>query len=582
MQWLNDSRSGLMLVVCIITLFLTVTSVTTVAEDTWIYKADMPTARGVVSGCVLDGRIYVIGGTPNASPITSAVEVYDSVLDAWTGVADMPSARCGHATCAVDGKVYVFGGLSPNVYSTAKTNVYAYDPERDTWTQKADMPYANALCGIAVAEGMIYLMGGTLSVSSPPVSTMMAYDPRTDSWAQKANMPTARFWLSSSVVDGKIYAIGGCTENWGVSSYKHVEVYDPLTNTWTRESDMPTARFGLGTCVVDGSIYAIGGHLPSGATAANEVYDPVTDTWTIKSSMQHKRLGYVLSLIGDRIYAMGGSFPNPAPTVLSTVEEYDTGLGVPSPDLNGDFVIDIEDLIILIEHWGQNDPMCDIAPPPFGDGIVNAIDLELMMNCWGQVLDDPAMIAYWKLDEIDGDVAYDSAGVNDGSLHNNPLWQSNQGMVDGGLKLDGVDDYINTPFVLNPVDGPFSVFAWVKGGAPGQVILSLADGADWLAINTQGCLLTVLESGGGGRNSGGPLFSEAILTDDNWHRVGFTWDGMNRILYVDDIEVAHDTLTGLKGSDGGLYIGASNSFDNGTFWSGLIDDVRIYDRVVEP
>jgi hypothetical protein len=29
-----------------------------------------------------------------------------------------------------------------------------------------------------------------------------------------------------------------------------------------------------------------------------------------------------------------------------------------------------------------------------------------------------------------------------------------------------------TGFVLNPEDGPFSVFAWVKGGAPDQAVLS--------------------------------------------------------------------------------------------------------------
>jgi hypothetical protein len=44
--------------------------------------------------------------------------------------------------------------------------------------------------------------------------------------------------------------------------------------------------------------------------------------------------------------------------------------------------------------------------------------------------------------------------------------------VYGALQLDGVDDYVITGFVLNPEDGPFSVFAWVKGGAPDQAVLS--------------------------------------------------------------------------------------------------------------
>jgi hypothetical protein len=54
------------------------------------------------------------------------------------------------------------------------------------------------------------------------------------------------------------------------------------------------------------------------------------------------------------------------------------------------------------------------------------------------------------------------------------------------------------------------------------------------------------------------------------------WDGSQRILYVDDMEVAADTLSGLAGSAGGLYLGAGNTFEPGSFFFGMIDDMRIY------
>jgi len=60
------------------------------------------------------------------------------------------------------------------------------------------------------------------------------------------------------------------------------------------------------------------------------------------------------------------------------------------------------------------------------------------------------------------------------------------------------------------------------------------------------------------------------------------WDGSQRILYVDDVEVARDTQGGLEGSVGGLYIGTGKNLAAASFWSGLIDDVRIYNRVVTP
>ena len=79
-----------------------------------------------------------------------------------------------------------------------------------------------------------------------------------------------------------------------------------------------------------------------------------------------------------------------------------------------------------------------------------------------------------------------------------------------------------------------------------------------------------------------PLKSESIITDCQWHRIGFVWDGENRALYIDDILVAEDAQANLQGSDSGLYIGTGKAMESGTYWSGLIDDVRIYNRVVSP
>ncbi|MCJ7674120.1 MAG: LamG domain-containing protein, partial [Sedimentisphaerales bacterium] len=40
--------------------------------------------------------------------------------------------------------------------------------------------------------------------------------------------------------------------------------------------------------------------------------------------------------------------------------------------------------------------------------------------------------------------------------------------------------------------------------------------------------------------------------------------------------------TAVAGSDVGLSIGAGKNLEAGSFWSGLIDDVKIYDRAVTP
>jgi hypothetical protein len=96
--------------------------------------------------------------------------------------------------------------------------------------------------------------------------------------------------------------------------------------------------------------------------------------------------------------------------------------------------------------------------------------------------------------------------------------------------------------------------------------------------------MTRLTSSPGRTAAPPPLLSEFVVTDGNWHHIGFVWDGSYRHLYFDGTEVARDidSLTMLESADGGLYIGAGNTLDAAGFFSGLIDDVRIYDQALSP
>ncbi len=198
------------------------------------------------------------------------------------------------------------------------------------------------------------------------------------------------------------------------------------------------------------------------------------------------------------------------------------------------------------------------------------------------------LVANWKLDETEGTVARDSIGNKNGNLNGGPVWQPAGGVIDGALQLDGTNDYVSTPFILNPSRGQFTALAWVKGGNPGQVVLSqIASfispaGKDWLCTDpTEGRLMTALTDGS---PTTSPLISEFVITDGNWHYIAVTWDGSRRRLYADGIKVAEDSnpLANLVSSDKGLYLGAGKTLTAGTFWSGLIDDIRIYDREVTP
>jgi N-acetylneuraminic acid mutarotase len=204
----------------------------------------------------------------------------------------------------------------------------------------------------------------------------------TDTWTVKANMPIGRYGFSSSATNGKIYAIGGYT--WYPTTTSRVDEYDPVTNTWTGKADMPTSRTFFSTSVVNGKVYAVGGSdSPNGAPISVVYeYDPEMDIWTMTDDMLTPRILLSTSVLNGKIYAIGGSTSATMSNASATVEAYDPY--PPVVDLNGDAVLDINDLVILIEYWGTDEPLCDIAPPPLGDGIVDVLDLELFMSYWEQ------------------------------------------------------------------------------------------------------------------------------------------------------------------------------------------------------
>ena len=241
--------------------------------DTWERKADMPTARSGVSTLVVDGKIYAIGGAEmkkfQAGPgwgysvkLLPVVEMYDPIADTWIQKADMPAPR-GGGTCVVDGKIYLIGGANKKQWRSEIVDVY--DPATDTWARAKSMNHARSGAAISVVNGKIYAMGGTgwpqiPNHPGPFLSSIEMFDPKTNRWSEKTEMPAPKSRHTASVINGKIYVIGGGFQGNGPYIYlSTVEIYDPETDRWTREPDMPIGKSGHEAEVINGEIYIFGG-----------------------------------------------------------------------------------------------------------------------------------------------------------------------------------------------------------------------------------------------------------------------------------------------------------------------------------
>ncbi len=252
------------------------------------------------------------------------------------------------------------------------------------------------------------------------------------------------------------------------------------------------------------------------------------------------------------------------------------------PDFNQDGVLNLVDFAILGQKWGAQESSLDIAPPA-ADGIASWADLAGLGRYW---LMCPGLVAHWPLDEIEGLVAADRLEHFEGTIHGSPAWQPQGGKLGGALELDGVDDYVTAGNALKPAYSPLTVIAWVRSVQPGRVILSRSETSGtsrtWLGTEpVTGALMTTLTDGGRSTHS---LVSTVNVTDGAWHQVCLVWDGSSRCLYVDGREAAADTrmLGKLTPSIGELFIAVASDLNPATFWSGAIDDIRMYNRVVKP
>ena len=252
--------------------------------NAWTTKASMPTARQTAAAGVINGVLYVVGGSDATSSTASkrANEAYDPVTDTWVAKAPDPiqnGAGQGVAYAGagvIAGKLYVVGGEGTCGPCIPTSVLEVYDPSTDTWSSKAPMPTARAELTAGVVNGILYVIGGRTgggASASVSVGTVEAYDPTTDTWTTRAAMPTPRQDATVGVVNGTIYVVGGFSASSG-SVLNTVEAYNPIADAWTTKQAMPTARSFLSGGVVGGVLFAVGGNTASGLVATNEAFKP--------------------------------------------------------------------------------------------------------------------------------------------------------------------------------------------------------------------------------------------------------------------------------------------------------------------
>jgi len=103
--------------------------------DTWEQKDGMPKPRTGIEANIVDGKIYVIGGGSPINPFRTTPAsnwntVYDPATDSWSYLEGIPTAVKNYASAVVDGKIFIIGGSNPWDFPNVSLNlVQIFDPK---------------------------------------------------------------------------------------------------------------------------------------------------------------------------------------------------------------------------------------------------------------------------------------------------------------------------------------------------------------------------------------------------------------------------------------------------------------------
>ncbi len=254
------------------------------ATNSWSSRRSLPLRLSFTNGIgVIGGKLYMSGGqwepaTGGIRGLHPGLNVYDPVLNTWTKKADMPKRIASGVTGVINGKLYVLGGSCDNCGpERIIRRLYRYDPATNVWTALAWAPNPHSAGAGAVINGKFYVAGG-VGHDGEPSKQLDVFDPLTGKWKTLAPMPTARLGVAGAAIQNKLYILGAGHGDPRLRA-NHVEAYDPVTNTWSTKTPMSLDRGFLAAAGLTFGgrpyILAVGGlEAQAGGGTLNEAYTP--------------------------------------------------------------------------------------------------------------------------------------------------------------------------------------------------------------------------------------------------------------------------------------------------------------------
>jgi len=209
-----------------------------------------------------------------------------------------------------------------------------------------------------------------------------------------------------------------------------------------------------------------------------------------------------------------------------------------------------------------------------------------------------SLVGFWAMDWYNSTGIYDNSTYNNFGTFNGGLSTSNitTGKYGKALSFDGTDDYVSVPHSTSlNITNAITLEAWVKADnwAPDDYdspFVTKASGADWGVWNLVHKVNDALTGLTGFRfeivisGTRYKIWSTTQGQTNQWYHLVGTFDGTTMRLYVNGIEESSSVHSGSINTNSlNLQIGKQFWYGSTySYFDGLIDEVRIYDRALRP
>jgi hypothetical protein len=230
----------------------------------------------------------------------------------------------------------------------------------------------------------------------------------------------------------------------------------------------------------------------------------------------------------------------------------------------------------------------DPSADPDGDGFTTGLELALGTDPQSSASQPPPIYAnlraWWKLDDASGSTADDHTGRPQDGTVSGASWTA--GISGTALNFDGVDDGVlvgSSTAVTG--SGNLTLAAWVKidpGSALATVIQQREAGASGhqgqyvLNVNASGTVNFFIYNNSTYQFD---LTTGGTVNDGQWHYLAAVREGTSGRIYIDGVQAASGTGTVQALVSHPVAIGYDHR-DNNKRFTGLIDEVRIYERAL--